>query len=1201
MYHGRSTSGGQSTVGVNCSLVLLLNVTSHQPNQTMGNFSHCYSLSAATDYENRGATDYSRVCLFSIMLLTSVLILIVNLVAVFVLLAVKSSRPQGCIYIGSLLIADLIYAVFTLPYQMHFVRITSKGSSSLLLLQQGSCTASVFFYVLAMFSSLLNTVMVTLDRYIAVTRPFHYKELLSPLRSAFLIALVWALALLAAIIGVATSEGDLFSLATGSQVSTVSSCPVHRILGRRFLRMICVTLIVVIVVLFCSYVVIVNEVRNNLRRARPTVPGTFERSPQARPVGRREAWQRVVESKYDVTNNNRQFSNDAVSLDSPCEGVAKHVMHAPGFKGQAVQKPKCQWIHGGGDINGKVTQDATLNGVVNCKGQPAQNDTDKGHMDVEVPISRMHVPVPNNSQSQERETPEKNHGITSSTVNKIVDGSATLGSHSKAIEKICDSHPTASKEKNGLDAKKRIFEHPCSLQHSTCLNQLFGNDSVVITNDGAHISDALSSCQSSKECASCNLILPKAFHSPVETTVSKCIQVVPMSPSISTSEENNKENHRTSLAQCGPLNNLPELSLGLNDRPDDFEPPSKRFSLRSSSTTEIIVNEPPLPIGSSREGHRDKDSATVKNCSSGHYGGVSDQRKTPSSTAATPVCTAVSTRRVFDLSTTESKDDGLEGNRCCQSITGSDASRCEERGGDASGIIGKDCTATVLGHGNALYDTTVSDCLDMSIRPSSAPCRQQSFTEAPVSQPGKNWRSERSPYRLCVVDLSCSGPTKGRHYLKNLKRKDQKSYIDSKIENNTRHHHETSFEELDVTTLENLRHFHRFGSRSFDGEEAHKHRNMRRRSSEFSFFGKRSMSCMINDRTFGNSCLFNSVNSEDGVGPISFGWDEVEDRATLRRLFHTNGNKRSFSEQYLYIDAMGEEDVIGCSRRNSWANLYFSRVKLNTSSPIHRRFLLPNRNRLGAISNATDDQQFSTCSFFTRFTSLNTPKVDNGLARMSETPLSLTPHFLGAATSAFCADEIDAISSLVLNRDCGVEQLGRRNTPLERQLHNRTPSPATGNPFDIRQTAAFRRQAQGNFAKTAATVTDKGRFMNHDFKMQPRRGAGIADRSKSVNILPGTSREVRITMVVSKKKRVDRKALHAALGVLGLLLICWMPFLVTLLLELSEKHGGLEYALEITNLFASLSAFFSPILYVTRTQGFKMACLRIKSRIPKIR
>ncbi len=89
-------------------------------------------------------------------------------------------------FIASLAISDLMVAVFLVP-----VNIYSTLRNESLCSNPRLCRYYVTMDNISFVASITNLVVITADRYIAITRPYRYQEIVTNRRSKIAIALVW--------------------------------------------------------------------------------------------------------------------------------------------------------------------------------------------------------------------------------------------------------------------------------------------------------------------------------------------------------------------------------------------------------------------------------------------------------------------------------------------------------------------------------------------------------------------------------------------------------------------------------------------------------------------------------------------------------------------------------------------------------------------------------------------------------------------------------------------------------------------------------------------------------------------------------------------------------------------------------------------------------------------------------------------------
>ena len=220
-----------------------------------------HSINKSSD--TSGKINFTGSWLSAISISLSLTTLVINLLVLLILAVYKRSRPQGAVFIINLIASDLFFPTFDI-----ISYTSSRRSTSHTDLSKGNCSVYVFVFLFATFASTGNIIMVTLDRYVAVTRPFKYKDILSTSRIALLIVSNWVIA------------GALSSIGTTSRQTKLpdGECLIYHVLCKRVALFICFVLILAFVVLLAAYCVIAKEVRSNLRRTRPVLQGRFEKT-----------------------------------------------------------------------------------------------------------------------------------------------------------------------------------------------------------------------------------------------------------------------------------------------------------------------------------------------------------------------------------------------------------------------------------------------------------------------------------------------------------------------------------------------------------------------------------------------------------------------------------------------------------------------------------------------------------------------------------------------------------------------------------------------------------------------------------------------------------------------------------------------------------------------------------------------------------
>ncbi|XP_015116423.1 octopamine receptor Oamb [Diachasma alloeum] len=146
--------------------------------------------SACIDPYNDGAVDWSGAGIVGTLVVLAIIDVMVILGNVLVILAVYHTsklRNVTNMFIVSLAVADLLVGLAVLPFSATWevYKVWIFGSiwcSVWLAVDVWMCTASI-----------LNLCAISLDRYLAVTRPVSYPQIMSPKRARLLVAAVWVL------------------------------------------------------------------------------------------------------------------------------------------------------------------------------------------------------------------------------------------------------------------------------------------------------------------------------------------------------------------------------------------------------------------------------------------------------------------------------------------------------------------------------------------------------------------------------------------------------------------------------------------------------------------------------------------------------------------------------------------------------------------------------------------------------------------------------------------------------------------------------------------------------------------------------------------------------------------------------------------------------------------------------------------------
>ncbi len=120
----------------------------------------------------------------------NVVVIIGNLLVVAAVLTTVKLQTVTNTFIVSLAVADLLVGVFVLPF--------SNANEVLRYWTFGPIWCSVWLAVDVWLctASILNLCAISLDRYLAISKPFKYPNLMTPKRGKILVALVWVLSFL---------------------------------------------------------------------------------------------------------------------------------------------------------------------------------------------------------------------------------------------------------------------------------------------------------------------------------------------------------------------------------------------------------------------------------------------------------------------------------------------------------------------------------------------------------------------------------------------------------------------------------------------------------------------------------------------------------------------------------------------------------------------------------------------------------------------------------------------------------------------------------------------------------------------------------------------------------------------------------------------------------------------------------------------
>ncbi|EDO36609.1 predicted protein [Nematostella vectensis] len=128
-----------------------------------------------------------------------IIILLVTLYGNFmVVLAVVMFRRMRTItnyFVVSLAVSDLLVATLSLPFRIHQ---TTHNTAWCLSLE--ACVAWIVVDIMCAGASIWNLVIISIDRFIAIVLPFRYHALMTPISGFGLIASVWGLSFVMAVL-----------------------------------------------------------------------------------------------------------------------------------------------------------------------------------------------------------------------------------------------------------------------------------------------------------------------------------------------------------------------------------------------------------------------------------------------------------------------------------------------------------------------------------------------------------------------------------------------------------------------------------------------------------------------------------------------------------------------------------------------------------------------------------------------------------------------------------------------------------------------------------------------------------------------------------------------------------------------------------------------------------------------------------------
>lgn len=126
------------------------------------------------------------------MLIVSIIIIVIvaaacgNLLVCLAILLNKRLRKTTNYFIFSLAISDLMTAFFSMPFDVEVLLHPFQWSSG-----EFVCDFWAFMYLIAAPTSILNLMAVSLDRYLAISTPLKYYNVMKPKLALLIIAVIW--------------------------------------------------------------------------------------------------------------------------------------------------------------------------------------------------------------------------------------------------------------------------------------------------------------------------------------------------------------------------------------------------------------------------------------------------------------------------------------------------------------------------------------------------------------------------------------------------------------------------------------------------------------------------------------------------------------------------------------------------------------------------------------------------------------------------------------------------------------------------------------------------------------------------------------------------------------------------------------------------------------------------------------------------
>ena len=146
----------------------------------------------ASEFAKRFPSESEGIALCSVLMLSSVLIIAGNLLALVLFAVTKPLRRKSLFLVMNMAFADLMLGTFSVPFYIYFVGYdyqlwTAKFSFHPMVLR---CIDAIF-----LFGSYLSTAFISCERFYAVYWPFHHRSL-STRTYCIAIFILWTLAVL---------------------------------------------------------------------------------------------------------------------------------------------------------------------------------------------------------------------------------------------------------------------------------------------------------------------------------------------------------------------------------------------------------------------------------------------------------------------------------------------------------------------------------------------------------------------------------------------------------------------------------------------------------------------------------------------------------------------------------------------------------------------------------------------------------------------------------------------------------------------------------------------------------------------------------------------------------------------------------------------------------------------------------------------